>query len=314
MQLPACKAFFAMVMVCALLFTAGLVRGDLQKISTDIGSLDNWSVERGTWEAIPDGFRGTGNSTVQFKEALPADVRISFTVNVAKGMRPRMYFDGPNFMLGNEGYKKTLAIHGNDATDLKGEEVAYKNGEPLQVSVVITGEKFAVQINDQTLTGTCLKHDSIRLRFRGGDPWSPGSTEYTNFTVDDHLELPPPSHPEDAPGPGSDNDSAPDVAPSTPPEAVQLNNKGESGPTTRISKVQTSIEALYVIEEKSGVDAGACVAVYPDRDSRGKQRRFCADHLRNARGPANAHGSGRRGAGDQRAVWAGGRIEHGAEL
>jgi len=152
-------------------------------LTQKVGSIDNWTIRWGMWDSIPRGFRGRGDSMITFNESLPASFHITFKLNVIDGMRPRMYFDGLNLMIGNEGYSRNIFVYGDGAHDVNGPHVAYENGNPIQISLSILPQNFELRVNEQLITGRCPEHRGISLRFDAGDGWSPGQTEFTNFFI-----------------------------------------------------------------------------------------------------------------------------------
>ena len=140
-----------------------------------------WKSKRGTWEWGPKGtMTGKGDSWIDFLRELPPNCRVSFDFNVLSGMRPRFFMSG--FMVGNEGYSKTIFIYGG-ASDLQGKPIPYGNGTVYHISIAVHGESIEVKIGDQTIRAKRKHADGFRIALQGGDGWSRGATEYANFKV-----------------------------------------------------------------------------------------------------------------------------------
>ena len=156
----------------------------LAALNASLDRLTEWTVENGIWSFVEPGrLRGEGASDIDFEPDLPGDVTISFRLCVVKGMRPRIYFDGPDIYVGNEGYSKKLAVHGK-VKDFSGEPLDYKNGQEILVKVIFhRADRFEVHLDDHVLTGTCQPHAKIHLRFSGGDWWSKGTTDFWDLHI-----------------------------------------------------------------------------------------------------------------------------------
>lgn len=134
---------------------------------------------------------------MEFDPDLPPDATVSFRLCVVKGMRPRIYFDGPDIYVGNEGYSKKITVHGQ-AKDLSGDAVEYNNGDEIAVSVSFIGaDRFEAHLNDNIVTGACQPHTKIHLRLSGGDSWSRGTSDFWDL----HITEGPPvaKHPAERP-------------------------------------------------------------------------------------------------------------------
>src|SRR5207302_11302483 len=101
-----------------------------------LASIKNWTVVNGAWRQSGQKIRGDGDTQITFNDDLPANCKVSFRMNVVKGMRPRVYFDGPNIYVGNEGYSHNLRVYdkdGNEAKNHEGKHVEYENGQTLLI-------------------------------------------------------------------------------------------------------------------------------------------------------------------------------------
>jgi len=149
-----------------------------------MGVLRNWTIQSGTWSQPETHIQGIGDSKITFNRALPGNVLVSFQMNVLRGMRPRIFFVGPNLYFGNEGYKKTIYVYGKGAKNVQGSRIPYRNGQILGISMKILSGKFELRVNDQVIQGDCDPADRILLRLQGGDGWSKGTTEFWDFRVE----------------------------------------------------------------------------------------------------------------------------------
>lgn len=86
-------------------------------------------------------------------------------------------------MYGNEGYSKNLLPHGAKLTG--GGEFKYENGRTHLLKFTFSPGRFRVDVDGELAAeGTCKASESIRLRLRGGDDWSKGTTEFWDFAVE----------------------------------------------------------------------------------------------------------------------------------
>jgi hypothetical protein len=156
---------------------------DFTEINQQINSLRHWTVWKGSWEALHPGLRGKGESDAEFDPDLSDGVRITFTMNVVEGMRPRIFLEGPGIYFGNEGFTSQLFIFGPAIRDLQGNPVPYKNGQTMQISITIGRGLARITVDQNVITCRCKRSDRIRLRLEGGDNWSHGTTEFGNINV-----------------------------------------------------------------------------------------------------------------------------------
>jgi len=194
---------------------------NLKALNDRLNKIDNWTVKNGTWSPMPSGgMRGEGDSTLDFNEPLPSDFTLSFTMNVVNGMRPRIHFIGPSFFIGNEGFSKQITLHGA-VTDVAGNAVPYRNGQELAVSLTVSGTSCTLRIGDETIQGTCKQAETTRLRIRGGDGFSKGTTEYSNFRITATNVAPPAA--------GDANAAPPPPAMTLPPGATIVSARWGGG-------------------------------------------------------------------------------------
>lgn len=175
----------------------------LVAMNASLDRLADWTVDDGIWSIVESGrLRGEGPSMIDFDPDLPPQSTFSFHLCVVKGMRPRIYFDGPEIYVGNEGYSKKITVFGK-VKELSGEALNYKNGQEIAVRISFVGSgRFELQLNDNILTGVCQPHAKIHLRLSGGDWWSKGITDFwdmhigTGSSTDDHPNI---DHPAEKP-------------------------------------------------------------------------------------------------------------------
>jgi hypothetical protein len=150
----------------------------------------HWIVKHGTWKNEAGKLRGEGDTEISFDTPLPRNITFCFHLNVIDGMRPRMFFDGTAMKLCNEGYTQNLFPYDANNAD-KDFHFPYKNNEPHLLLFRFSGDQFIIDIDNKPAFGGRLKgkDETTRLRFRGGDFWSPGTTEFYGFQV---ISLPKP--------------------------------------------------------------------------------------------------------------------------
>jgi len=153
-------------------------------LAQSMSSIKNWTVKVGAWKQSGQKLRGEGESMIDFNDDLPADSKISFSMNVVNGMRPRIYFDGPKIYIGNEGFSRNIWVYGEAAANLEGPHIEYENGQTLRVSIVFSGDTFELTVNNKKITGNCHRSDYIRMRMSAGDGTSKGPTEFWAFRVE----------------------------------------------------------------------------------------------------------------------------------
>jgi len=152
--------------------------------SRDMNLLKQWKIARGKWQQTPDGkIRGEGNSRANFKQKLPHDFYIQFRMNVASGLRPRVYFDGTQMFIGNEGITQNIRPHG--VKSYRGVPKYYVNGEEMLVGVLFEGTNFEWFVNGVRIGRGELKETPrhVTVYIRGGDEWSKGTVLYWDFKV-----------------------------------------------------------------------------------------------------------------------------------
>jgi hypothetical protein len=153
-------------------------------INEKLNSLQNWTRWKGSWQELHPGLRGEGESDAEFDPDLPGHVRIAFSMNVVEGMRPRVFLGGLGVYFGNEGYTMQLSIFGQGVQNLRGNPIAYKNGQLMHITITIDHGSFTVFVDNNVITCRCYPCDRVRLRLDGGDNWSRGTTEFGNIHVE----------------------------------------------------------------------------------------------------------------------------------
>ena len=150
-----------------------------------------WKVLAGQWSVEEGAFRGKGDSRLEFNGELPDDCLLTFRMNVAEGMRPRIFFSNRNFHFGNEGYELNLFVHGEGQKDAAGKPRPYANGEPLDIACRLAGRDVEFMVNGESVV-RCRSEQTgpIKLTISGGDFYSPGQTIFRDF----RLEPLPPSN------------------------------------------------------------------------------------------------------------------------
>lgn len=142
-----------------------------------------WADPHGKWQVGAGNLRGEGPTEISFAQPLPGNIILSFRINVLSGMRPRIFFDGTGMMYGNEGYAKGLNPFGVAVTS--GGNVPYENNQPHLLRFNFSAGHYEVDVDGKLAAkGTCAAAPAIKLRIRGGDDWSPGTTEFWDFRVE----------------------------------------------------------------------------------------------------------------------------------
>jgi serine/threonine protein kinase len=158
-------------------------------LTRKLNDMANWEVKHGNWSLTSQGhFRGIGDSKLVFTPELPRDFILSFRMNVQEGMRPRIFVcQDETIEFGNEGFEKTLWAYGSGVLgSTQGTFVRYENKQDIAVTIHLEGERFKLFVNgDLTAVGTRDLTKPVALRLSGGDGWSPGTTDFGEFKIED---------------------------------------------------------------------------------------------------------------------------------
>lgn len=153
-------------------------------VARRLSTLGEWDIQSGRWTVEKGAIVGRGDGSMTFKYPLPADLVLEFVVNVKEGMRPRIHFEGADFYLGNEGYEKNFNLFGNGIHKTSGNDYPYENGRDYKVTFRLLGRDLEVLIDGKrAFTGKRMSVKPFRLRLRGGDEWSKGTTCFSRFAV-----------------------------------------------------------------------------------------------------------------------------------
>ncbi len=149
----------------------------------------HWKVGSGKWKNKPGRLRGEGDSGIEFDSPLPEKIAFDMRLNVISGMRPRLEFKGTGITLGTEGYSNNLLPRGGNTTDPL---FMYKNGQSYLLGFDIGDGHFNVEIDHKPVfKSTCQTGVPIHLFFRGGDSFSRGTCEFSDFSVESFSDSPP---------------------------------------------------------------------------------------------------------------------------
>jgi len=148
-----------------------------------LNDIREWKASRGEWRAHAGGILGKGDGALTFRHPLPANMTLSFRMNVKEGMRPRVHFGGNDFYIGNEGFSRSLDLHGV-VTKTFAKPFPYQNGREYAISLTMEGKKVLLRIDGETVVaGTRKAVKESVLTIQGGDNWSPGTTLFTRFRL-----------------------------------------------------------------------------------------------------------------------------------
>jgi hypothetical protein len=167
----------------AAMQVAGL-REEWAAETRQLNKLSEWTVVKGAWEeAAAGGMRGKGDCILKFKNDLPRDFFIEFSMNVVDGMRPRVYFDGTELFIGNEGYVKQIEAHNGDA--MQSTPFPYRNNQVMRLGVKMAGKSFEFYVDGKRMATGQRRQvpQKTGLRISGGDYWSRGTTEFGKFRI-----------------------------------------------------------------------------------------------------------------------------------
>jgi hypothetical protein len=150
-----------------------------------LNNLSEWNIQKGKWSVSKGALVGQGNSSVTFKHPLPPNMNLEFILNVKEGMRPRMYFDGCDFYLGNEGFERQLNLFGQGIHKTSGSNFPYDNNREYKMTFRFKDKDLEVLIDGkQAFAGRRKSVGPITLRLSGGDDWSKGTTCFSKFVIE----------------------------------------------------------------------------------------------------------------------------------
>ncbi|HUY90881.1 MAG TPA: PA14 domain-containing protein [Pirellulales bacterium] len=193
------------------------VRRQFADLTRKLNDFASWKVLSGQWSQREGGFLGKGDSRLEFSGELPAECLLTFQMNVLEGMRPRIFFFGDrNFHFGNEGYERTLFIHGEGQEGAVGKPRPYANGEALKVACRFAGRDVQFNVNGESVVRFRSKNTGpLKLTISGGDFYSPGQTRFRDFKLE-LRPLPPESMPAAASAPAAIPAGSPNEPPAPP--------------------------------------------------------------------------------------------------
>jgi hypothetical protein len=147
--------------------------------SQRLNKLENWTIKNGNWTQEDNGILGSDDSETTLKVKLPQTFIMEFTINIKKGMRPRMYF-GSEVYFGNEGYAKAITVQGPK----HGTPITYENGQEMKVRAVFEKKTYEFFIDETSVAKDVrTKPDKMSLRISAGDGWSRGEVLYSNLKL-----------------------------------------------------------------------------------------------------------------------------------
>ena len=158
---------------------------DWRLLTTELNDFSQWTPVRGKWSGTDGVIDGRGDSELRFNHLLPQDLTFKFTLQVKKGMRPRILVNGTWwFYIGNEGRRHELFVHGSWLEDPEGAPHAYKDGESLKMEMRLFRDLAEFRVNGKLLAhGKRSWPATWELRLCAGDNWSPGECNFSNFEV-----------------------------------------------------------------------------------------------------------------------------------
>ncbi len=164
-------------------FAAVLHEAHFAWLSGAMRLMRNWTIQSGKWREFPAGtITGEGDSDLHFRQPLPINSMLSFRINVVRGMRPRIYFDGPDFFIGNEGFVKIIQAYG--ARRQEGKGLPYANDQIIRIAIKLRADTFEVLVDDHVIHGNYNKIAECKLRISAGDSWSPGIVQFSGFRIE----------------------------------------------------------------------------------------------------------------------------------
>ncbi|MCA9062557.1 MAG: WD40 repeat domain-containing protein [Planctomycetaceae bacterium] len=143
--------------------------------------LRNWKVIRGDWEMQRGHLVGTGDSRIEFKPSLPAEMTLRFKLQLHGETNPRVRFE--SFHFGYEGRRQTFFLHGPKAT---GEPFPFELDREYAVEVQIeeSGRKATLRIDEKEIAVS--QPESLRERrlwIEAGGEQSQGSCEFYDIEI-----------------------------------------------------------------------------------------------------------------------------------
>ena len=108
---------------------------------------------------------------------------MQFRMNVASGIRPRVYFDGTQMFIGGEGPTRHISFH--HSKNYRGVTRKYVNGEEMLIGVTFLGKNFEWYANgERTGRGEWkVVPEYVTIGVCAGDNWSKGTVLYWDFKV-----------------------------------------------------------------------------------------------------------------------------------
>lgn len=152
------------------------------ELAKSLNDFSQWQVDRGDCRAEHGALVASGESAMTFKYRLPTDFVLTFKMNVLSGTRPRVLFS--TFFVGDEGLMKVIRVFGKQL-NTNGSGFVYQNNQSMALRVVARGTDVALFINGNLIASTVRSAgEDNELILTGGDGWSKGTTEYSDFQIE----------------------------------------------------------------------------------------------------------------------------------
>jgi hypothetical protein len=138
----------------------------------DVSLRKQWKINGGGWSLTNGKLTGTGKGSIDFLTDLHPPVSSSFTMQVNKGMRPRVIFSGVK--LANEGYARSFRLFPRGKVEFL-VHAGYKRTQELATTLIVTKDAiFHLRAGEAIELLRKETTEIPSLRFSCGDGWSQG--------------------------------------------------------------------------------------------------------------------------------------------
>ncbi|MEM1442099.1 MAG: hypothetical protein AAGF67_07130 [Verrucomicrobiota bacterium] len=145
----------------------------------------NWKELNGKWSFRGNRLRGEGVSEIEFTGTLVVPFTLTWTQEVKKGQRPRLYIH--DFMVAHYGYDFELFLHPIRPGQ---KNFPYKLNRKIDVKLTVEADYVELQVEDEVIDRrvTEMPPTIESLRLSGGDGFSPGISEFTDLIATPILD------------------------------------------------------------------------------------------------------------------------------
>lgn len=142
-----------------------------------------WAVEKGDWSFVDGKLIGSGNSAIHFSKKLRPPFRVSFTLEVNRGKRPRIQIGGAT--LANMGNQRRLNLYPRERIIGKREIFPYETNVPYQIALVVDKDATQYFVNGSEFEAIKNPVQEVPvITFRSGDSWSPGQIVISDLLIE----------------------------------------------------------------------------------------------------------------------------------